>query len=280
VLQSADKGKAGLDDETESLRLGSNSNLNLTELLKERARCIAEVKSFCFVIKETLIEVYGIQQLVRSRVNQELLENFVTALVLEGPIYILLYGLIALSEYDQLQKLGIIVQNAQVDLANLQVSAVFQMSEEFKAAVLSSQETDKNPKSAAIPNQTHASCAVLPYHMTISHLWMLQWEQSPIAKIDLVYQALKYTLASEVDTFWEDTERFLSHGERNIDIDNLQGIAIYIVWALKQPSLLVDCLITSEFLSKGTKLSTRTLFLNVLKNSIEFLLDIQVDQNP
>jgi len=109
---------------------------------------------------------------------------------------------------------------------------------------------------------------------------LLQWEQSPIAKIDLVYQALKFTLASEVDAFWEDTERFLSRGERNIDIDNLQGIAIYIVWALKQPSILIDCLITSEFLSKGTKLSTRTLFLNVLKNSIEFLLDIQVDQNP
>ena len=109
---------------------------------------------------------------------------------------------------------------------------------------------------------------------------MLPWEQSPIAKIDLIYQALKFTLASEVDSFWEDTERFLSTSERNIDIDNLQGLTIYIVWALKNPSILTDCLITSEFLSKGTKLSTRTLFLEMLKNSIEFLLDFQVDQNP
>ena len=87
-------------------------------------------------------------------------------------------------------------------------------------------------------------------------------------------------MASEVDTFWEDTERFLSKAERNIDIDNLQGITIYIVSALKQPSILVDCLITSEFLSKGTKVSTRDLFLEMLKNSVEYLLDIQVDENP
>lgn len=113
--------------------------------------------------------------------------------------------------------------------------------------------------------------------MTIEHLRNLQWEQSPIAKIDLIYQALKYTLATEVDNFWENTERFLSRAERNIDIDNLQGITIYMVWALKQPSIFIDCLLTTQFLSKGTKLSTRNLFLSLLKNSIDYLLDIQID---
>ena len=42
-----------------------------------------------------------------------------------------------------------------------------------------------------------------------------------MAKIELIYQALKFTLASEVDNFWEDTEHFLSRGDRNVDIDNL-----------------------------------------------------------
>ena len=109
---------------------------------------------------------------------------------------------------------------------------------------------------------------------------MLQWEQSPIAKVDLVYQALKFTLASEVDNFWEDTDRFLKTADRNIDIDNLQGITIYIVWALKHPVILIDCLLTTEFLSKATKMSTRTLFLQVLRSSIDYLLDIEVDENP
>ena len=83
-----------------------------------------------------------------------------------------------------------------------------------------------------------------------------------------------------MDTFWENTDRFLSKAERNIDIDNLQGITIYIVWALKQPSILIDCLLTTEFLSKATKLSTRTLFLQVLRSSIDYLLDIGVDESP
>ena len=83
-----------------------------------------------------------------------------------------------------------------------------------------------------------------------------------------------------MDNFWEDTDRFLSKAERNIDIDNLQGITIYIVWALKHPAILIDCLLTTEFLSKATKMSTRTLFLQVLRSSIDYLLDIEVDENP
>ena len=54
----------------------------------------------------------------------------------------------------------------------------------------------------------------------------------------------------------------------------MQGIAIYIVWALNNPSILVDCIITKEFLSNGTIMSTRSLFLMLLKASIEYLLDI------
>lgn len=76
-------------------------------------------------IQETLIEIYELQSFVRSRVNNEQLENFVTSLVLSGPVYILIYNLISLSEFDQIQKLEIIIKNAQVSLATLQVNEVF-----------------------------------------------------------------------------------------------------------------------------------------------------------
>ena len=62
-------------------------------------------------------------------------------------------------------------------------------------------------------------------------------------------------------------------------MDNLQGITIYIVWALKDPTIVADLLITQEFLTKSTKLSTRSLFLEVLKSSIEYLLDIPLEQS-
>ena len=60
-----------------------------------------------------------------------------------------------------------------------------------------------------------------PYWHTIEQLRKVIWCQSPVEKIDLVYQALKFKLAEEVDTFWKDTGRFLSKSERNIDMDNL-----------------------------------------------------------
>ena len=118
-----------------------------------------------------------------------------------------------------------------------------------------------------------------PYNDTIETLRDLIWEQSPVAKIELIYQALKFKLAEEVDQFWDGTDRYLSTQERNIDMDNLQGITIYIVWALKDPTILADLIITSEFLTKSTKLSTRSLFLEVLKSSIEYLLEITLDEH-
>ena len=60
-----------------------------------------------------------------------------------------------------------------------------------------------------------------PYCLTIAELAKLQWESSPLAKFDLVYNALKYKLAEEVDLFWEGYDKFHSGKQRIIDIDNL-----------------------------------------------------------
>ena len=60
-----------------------------------------------------------------------------------------------------------------------------------------------------------------PYKHTIEELQKLIWESSPLAKVELVYNTLKYTLAEEVDIFWEGYDQFNSANARNIDIDNL-----------------------------------------------------------
>lgn len=87
----------------EAMSIGDDcAGLDLDELRKESARCIVEVQTFCFCVQETLIDVYGLELAVKLRVNSEQLENFVTALVLEGPVYLFLYNLKALSEFDQL----------------------------------------------------------------------------------------------------------------------------------------------------------------------------------
>jgi len=45
---------------------------------------------------------------------------------------------------------------------------------------------------------------------------------------------------------------------------------------MKNPRMLVECFMISEFVSEGTKLSTRALFLNVVKASLDFLLEIDI----
>ena len=82
------------------MSLEEGQTLNLDEIKKEKARCIVEIKTFMRVIQETLIDVYGLQEFDKSRTNSEQLENFVTALILTGPLYIFIYNLISLSEFD------------------------------------------------------------------------------------------------------------------------------------------------------------------------------------
>ncbi len=40
--------------------------------------------------------------------------------------------------------------------------------------------------------------------------------------------------------------------------------------------MLVECFLISEFVSQGTKLSTRALFLDVVKASLDFLLEMDI----
>jgi len=53
------------------------------------------------------------------------MENFVTAIVLQDDIYIFLFNLMTLSQFDQVQKLDFILKNSSVSLADLAVKEVF-----------------------------------------------------------------------------------------------------------------------------------------------------------
>ena len=86
---------------------------------KDKARVIVEIKTFMLIYQQTLVEFFEIKESVsgkQNRVNREMLENFITSLVLSGPIYIFMYCLLGIGNYEQIQKLQIIVQGANVSL--------------------------------------------------------------------------------------------------------------------------------------------------------------------
>ena len=43
-------------------------------------------------------------------------------------MYLLVFNLISMANFEEMQKLEVIIENAQVDLANLQVKEVFQLN--------------------------------------------------------------------------------------------------------------------------------------------------------
>ena len=68
----------------------------------ECARCVLEIKVFISIIKETVIRFYRIDERVKSRVAKEQVENFITSQILAGPVYLLIFNLISLSNFEQM----------------------------------------------------------------------------------------------------------------------------------------------------------------------------------
>lgn len=172
------------------------------------------------------------------------------------------------------------VQKSRETLFNKRKSESFEFNrqdEVDRPVITPSPEKDRTTQSSAnnlVGNSSEIMDDSRPYCLTIAELAKLQWESSPLAKFDLVYNALKYKLAEEVDLFWEGYDKFHSGKQRIIDIDNLQGITIYIVWALQRPTIIVDCFIITEFLSRTAKKSTRATFLLAIQASLDFLLKL------
>jgi hypothetical protein len=106
---------------------------------------------------------------------------------------------------------------------------------------------------------------------------------------------LKYDLAQEIDQFYNkvdnkmtviqqqmqnqfDSEVLNTINEKNtkermVDMDNLQSLCIYIVYSMKYSYLIADYFMISDFVSKNVELSSRNIFLGVLKGGIDYLLN-------
>jgi hypothetical protein len=89
-----------------------------------------ELKTFMEIFKQTLVDFFRIHHMIdgnKQRVNREMLDNFVTSLVLSGPLYIFVFAILGVTNYEQIMKLQIIIENANVSLQSLKVKDVFQL---------------------------------------------------------------------------------------------------------------------------------------------------------
>lgn len=131
-------------------------------------------------------------------------------------MYLFFYSLACIAHQDTIQKLTKNLAGTQVTLEALGVKKPFHLDEKELANLL------------GVPR--HSEVEVDKYTHTKEQLKQCHYEQSPIAKLELVYNALKFTLAQEIDTFWQNTNRI--QPDTNLDIDNLQGLCIYLIGQL------------------------------------------------
>ena len=117
-----------------------------------------------------------------------------------------------------------------------------------------------------------------PFDSTIKSFKQLCANQSPMAKLELIYSICTSEVMEEISRFWYTHE--IDAKKLAIDTDQLQGIVIYIVSRSNYPQIITDAAICELFLPPAVKKSARFLYLEMVKASCEFLAEYDVDESP
>ena len=72
----------------------------MAELGKETARCIKEIQTFTAILQEVFISFFDLRSATNVKLKREQLENFVTSLVVRDQVYVFIFNLIQLSQYE------------------------------------------------------------------------------------------------------------------------------------------------------------------------------------
>ena len=89
-------------------------------------------------------------------------------------------------------------------------------------------------------------------------------------KLEYIYQIFNTIMVQEIDSFWEGV-KLGDPMKLEIDYENLEGIAIYIVLKSEMPILLVDIMFIESFVSKAILLTNRAYHMTVLHSAITFI---------
>jgi hypothetical protein len=76
-------------------------------------------------------------------------------------------------------------------------------------------------------------------------------------------------MVREIDEFWQEVN--ISPTKLEIDYENLNGIAIYVVLKAALPLLLIDVLFIENFVSNAIMATNRAFHMTVILNALTFI---------
>ena len=112
-----------------------------------------------------------------------------------------------------------------------------------------------------------------PYSMAITELQKLSCLESPMSKLEWIYNCCTRQVSKEIDLFWKGYD--IPTKKLFVDPDNLQGIIIYIVSRLKNPQIITEIHFIKKFVPKGIKRLGRFYHCEMVGAACSYLLETE-----
>ena len=119
--------------------------------------------------------------------------------------------------------------------------------------------------------ETVVESACKPFERTIEALNEIPEINSPMSKLEYIYQVFNNLMIREIDDFWRPAGDAVPPSALSIDYENLNGIAIYVALKANLPILIVDVLFVEHFVSEAVMTTNRAYQMTVLHAALSFI---------
>eukprot|EP00347_Sterkiella_histriomuscorum_P018663 403344650 len=251
-------------------------------------RIVREVQSFVRILFFATIKFYRIE-LKPNDIRKDLIINMLTSVIMKDQTYSIIMNSILQGNQDRVKAIqkNMSKYKFKINLDKLGVSKYFQFSSTFRDLISTQSEstlstskinsklspykqqdlTDLSSKTIkeelySSPTRTKSQTFMKkrknsysrdnhkPFEKTIEALKEIPEINSPMKKLEFIYQVFNSLMIGEIDEFWDQVTN-LHPRKLEIDYENLNGIGIYVALKAAIPILIIDIIFIENFVKEN-----------------------------
>lgn len=238
-----------------------NKNFELYSSEAEDAakQAIRDVKNMIYCLSITIISMYKLH-ISENDLDQDLLYNYVTGLLLRNDTYFAIYNLCAKSESLSLYQMQWKMNKLEnLRPKHLEISNILSLDPAMREYLI------------GVAHDEEILAAIKqPYHKTIERLLLWMKLECPITKLDVIYRIFTGIMGEELRLFWEGYKNFRKK-DMFIDSPTLRLLMVYVLTQTKQSKLKIDLDLIQEFMPKVLEFTNRAYYIALLQSAFEFI---------
>jgi hypothetical protein len=228
--------------------------------------CKKGIKNIIFWFCIVIIAMYKLD-LAGKELDQDLLLNTITSLLLKNDVYFTLYNLLAKSQTRSLSHIQENMNKLQkLRPQHLGVSDILSLDSRAREHFAGSF------KSEHILNSTKQ-----PYFLTIDRLQNIMQIEWNLTKMDIIFRIFTGILWDELKMFWENY-KYKSKKELFVDSDSLRLLMIYVLIQVKKSKLKIDLDLIQEFMPPVLEFTNRAYYITLLQSAFEYIESLTEDK--